>query len=246
MVVIFRRRVPSKCGGADQRLLRWSPGLLSCWRQLAPLLRPSCRQRLPSSCSNITLSLVRHPSRIAPGAVDFLQASAVPVLLAARSLLRRRWGWRVGNPARWPPDLADIILVVVVGCFDLEVVVRPGRGPDDDRLRRRSARWSRQLPRHWPDHGVVGRKGMGAGRHVLIPGSKRCRRPLRRNLMSINPVSAPHATPGNAEDKLKSRRRPGQVARQGLRSVARMARPKAAQSPLLKACCAASSASRAG
>ena len=51
---------------------------------------------------------------------------------------------------------------------------------------------------------------MGAGRHKLSPRIEAVPSTIaRRSLMSINRVSAPHATPGNAEDKLKSRRRPG-------------------------------------
>ena len=61
------------------------------------------------------------------------------VLLTARSLLRRRRRWRVGDPARWPPDFAATVVVLVVGDFDLEVVVGPGWSSDDDRLGLRSA-----------------------------------------------------------------------------------------------------------
>ena len=197
MVVIFRRRVPSKCGGADQRLPRWSPALLSCW-SMAPLLRPSCRQRLP-------LQLLQHHPFAGPPPVEDrpghrrlpageCRAGAIGCAFAAPAAL--------GAAGREPAQGGGLISPTSSSSsWSGASISRSSCGRGGVRMMigsdRRSARWSRQLPRRWPDHGVVGRKGMGAGRHELIPGSKRCRRPLRRNLMSINQVSAPHPTPGN-------------------------------------------------
>ena len=76
-------------------------------------------------------------SRVTPGSPA---AATIPKKACHRyggcSSLRRRWARRVGHPAQRSPDLAAIVPLLVVPPFDLRVVRRAWRCPDDNRLGR--------------------------------------------------------------------------------------------------------------